>query len=360
MKRCTTLPVLLLLLLLLSCGEKNMNLYTIDGKTGEAGEKVFLFGLDSRYERLDSTTSDSEGEFTFTINADTVTPLALLMPEGNIVTLYAEPGTTAKLNKDTTLNSGYSVEGGATQALHDSISRLLDGCASNSQRMAIIDEFIAKYPVSEINVEIMRRYMVDTPSPDNGHIRNRISKLGGILQDHEFFATTKKNIDKKNSNTLHRLFPSFTYTTAEGEEVNLEEYKNKYTLITFWAPWDEACMEKMKKLKAVADTIESNSYAILNIALDHNKARWEEAMANDTIEGDNVCDTKAWNSELVNNFNIKSLPYSILLSPYLRIIMFDADIDRMGTYIDSLAVKFDKEQKEKEKRNRKKNKSKRW
>ena len=76
MKRCTTLPVLLLLLLLLSCGEKNMNLYTIDGKTGEAGEKIFLFGLDSRYERLDSTTSDSEGEFTFTINADTVTQTA--------------------------------------------------------------------------------------------------------------------------------------------------------------------------------------------------------------------------------------------------------------------------------------------
>lgn len=343
----------LLLLLVVSCGSKDRKQYSISGNVGEKGEKLFLFGLDSRYEKLDSTTVDDEGNFSFTLSLDTITPLALVTPKGEMVTLYAEPGVEAILQKDDTIHSGYSASGGATQLLHDSISRLLDACKSNSERLARIDDFITKYPVSEVNVEIMRRYLIDTASPDNNQIRNRISKLGGILQDHEFFMSTKKSIDKKSSNTLHRLFPTFTYKTAKGEETTLGAYKSKYTLITFWASWDKQSVEGVKKLQAVADSVKSNSYGMLNIALDHDIDAWKQIVENDSIAGDNVCDTKAWDSELVHNFNIKSLPYSILLSPYQRIIMFNANLDDMGEHINSLATKFDKEQEEKEKKNKK-------
>ena len=351
MAKCIT-RALLLLLLLVSCGGNESGRYSISGNAGKEGEKVFLFGLDSRYERLDSTTSNSNGDFIFTLPADTVMPLALIMPDGRSVTLYAEPGVKATLQEDVAMRNGYCVNGGATQALHDSISRLLDACKSNSERMARIDSFIARYPVNEVCIEIIRRYMVEVPAPDNNHIRNRISKLGGILQDHEFFVTTKNSIEKKNSNTLHRLFPHFSYTTSEGESVTLSTYKEKYTLITIWAPWDKPSIEGVRKLRVVADSVKSKSFAMLNVALDCDTARWRETIAGDSIVGDNVCDTKEWNSELAANFNIKSLPYSILLSPYQRIIMFGADLDKAGGHIDSLATNFDEEQERRKLKNK--------
>ena len=350
---------ILLLLAFISCSEDNGLQYTISGNIGNADEKLYLFGTDSRYEKLDSAKSNRDGFFKFTVKADTVMPLALITPDGRLITLYAEPGIDATLQKDSTMQCGYTVIGGKLQSLHDSISRRLDACGSNSERMAEIDRFIEKYPVSEVNTEIMRRYMVETPSPDNNHIRNRISKLGGILQDNDFFLVTKKRIDKRNSNTLHRIFPHFSYTTHEGKKIELSTYNGKYTLITFWAAWDTVGRNEIKKLETISNTVKSKNFAVLNISLDHDTLQWKQFVEADSIVGDNACEPRSWNCELVNNFNISSLPYSILLSPYQRIVLFGADLNEMGQYIDSLATKHDKEleRKEKEKK-KKKNKSK--
>ena len=48
----------------------------------------------------------------------------------------------------------------------------------------------------------------------------------------------------------------------------------------------------------------------------------------------------------------RRLPYSILLSPYQRIIMFGADLDKAGGHIDSLATNFDEEQERRKLKNK--------
>ena len=96
----------------------------------------------------------------------------------------------------------------------------------------------------------------------------------------------------------------------------------------------------------------------MNIALEHDTAAWKRCIENDSITGYNVCEKEAWSSETANKFNISSLPYSVLLNSYQRVIRVGIDIEKDAMAIDSIIAKHEKSIKEREKREKEKEKEK--
>ena len=327
------------LLILLSCSEKEVNRYTIQGNGIKEGT-VFLYGSDESHKEVSSARSN--GNFTISVTLNKAATFTLLLPDGKIIPLYAEPGITATLQPDSIIKSGWRVKGGATQALHDSISRVIDATHDIAGQRKTIEAFISKHPISEVNTELFRRYLIDIPDPDKEYLRKAISKLGGALQDHRYFATVKKTLDKRTGNVKHRMFPTFRYTTHDNRTVNLGTYSDKYLLVNIWATWHQESHDKIKKLRDIKNGVKSNNFAILNISLDSDTAIWGNAVLNDSIIGDNVFDIKGMNSDVLESFNITSLPYSILVTPYKRISEYGLTLDSLTTVlIDSLTQKHD-------------------
>ena len=348
---------ILLVMFLFSCSEKEpLNIFTIEGNTGVPHGIVYLLGTDSRYDKTDSVACDTTGYFSISIPADTMLPLALITPDKRFVPVYCEPRITARLQQDSTLFSGWRVEGGKLQALHDSISRVLDGCSDAKERYEVIDSFILKYPINEVNIEIIRRYMTEQPEIDHKTVRSRTGNIGGVLMDHGFFTRLKERTDSKVSNVMHRSFPTFSYTLNDSTTVTQSDYMRKYTLVTIWASWDKNSVEKVKMLAGVKDSVKSKSFAILNISLDHDSVAWRKTVTEDSIAGDNVIDNKMFQSPLVEQFGIKSLPFTMLVSPYQRVQRYNVEINGIAADIDSLTKRYDKEQKERKRREEEKKK----
>ena len=346
---------ILTLLFLFSCVEKKQeNIFTIEGDTGTPKGMVYLYGTDSRYDKADSIACDESGYFRISIPADTITPLTLVTPDRRTVPVYGEPMLTARLKRDSTLRSGWCVDGGETQALHDSISRVLDACDKTKELHEKIDTFILNHPVSDVNIEIIRRYMTEFPQTDHRAIRSRTGKLSGILQDHYLIVTMKERTDSKISNIEHRSFPAFGYTTADSTQVTQASLMKRYTLVTLWASWDSRSREVLKRLSSIKDSIKSDKFAMLNISLDHDSASWKQFITEESIAGDNVMDNQMFNSTIVKQFCVNSLPFTILVSPYQRVVEYNPELDGLASHIDSLARKYDKEQKKKNLKNNKK------
>ena len=344
------LTYLLILFVFASCGKEEVTTYTIKGKVSNEACDIVLFGLNNRFEKIDSIRTDTTGRFTYTIDKDTVVPFSLFLPDGEHITLFAEKGVTAELSYDS-ITKGWVVKGGPIQAIHDSISSVIESSDNVHERLTIIEAFIKSHTLSEINIELIRRYLVDIPGQNNTRIKATISKLSGVLQDNEYIAVTKKKITTRNFDTLHKLFPSFTYITADScKKITLDTFKKKHLLITFWASWDKASKNGMQKLRNVKDSIKSENFEILNIALDHDTIAWKNALKEDSIIGYNVCDEMAWSSEVISKFDIDSLPYSLLISPYQRIIKYKIDTEKDIALIDSLTKKHDKSLEERRKR----------
>ena len=358
------LTYLLALFALASCGKDEPVAYSIKGKVGYEHGKIIVYGLNNKFEKIDSIRTDRHGKFTYTIAEDTVVPFSLFLPDGEQITLFAERGIKAELYYDSMAQRPWTVKGGPVQDLHDSISEMIDNCSDLTERTRIIEEFIKENHMSEIGIELIRRYLVDMPGQDNSKIKSTISKLSGILQDYEYVAILKDKISGRSHNTLHKLFPSFKYAEADsGRSITQETFKKKYQLITFWAPWDKTSRNGMKRLATLKENIKSKNFEILNIALDHDTTAWKNILKEDSIVGHNVCDELAWNCEIASKFDIDSLPYSILVNPYQRIIRYKVDPQQDFMLIDSLTKKYDNSEKERKKReelekNRKKDKRK--
>lgn len=342
------------MVLLFSCKGKRMPEYTIQGSDIKEGT-VYLWSSDDTHRELSSV--ESNGSFTMSVTMSDSAILTLALPDGSIIPLFAKPGITATLRRDTLLKSGWCVDGGATQALHDSISRVLDATDDIAKQKRILEDFRTRHPISEINIELFRRYLVETPQPENEYIRKSISKLGGVLQDHQYFTRVKKMVDNKNGNVKHRMFPDFNYTTADSSDTNLGKYSNGYLLINFWATWNSKSRQSLQNLRMIKEGVKSENFAILNISLDSDSAKWRDAITSDSIIGDNALDCQGMNSKVLEGFNITSLPYSVLLTPYKRIAEYDLTLDSLtAVLIDSLTHRHDTKNEKKSDKKKKNNK----
>ena len=335
---------ILLLVLVFSCGEKEeTRKFTIQG-TGVGAGKVYLFGSGDAQKKLLSTQCDDR--FSISTPLESSAMLTLILPDGKALALFAEPDMTATLQADSTLKSGWAIKGGRTQALHDSISRVLDATDSPDKHKKIIEEFTKKYPMSEVAVELFRRYLIEVPTPDNEYIKKALGRLGGAMQDHEYFANLRKRLDKKPGNIKNKLFPNYKYTTIDDGKISQETFSGKYLLVTFWDIWSEESRERLKRLSEVKEGITGENFAILNIAIGNDTAQIREFIEENEITGSNTHDPHGMNSAVIEPFNITTLPFSALITPYKRIERYQLSLDDADiALIDSLVLKYDKKQK---------------
>lgn len=346
MKRATLL--LTLLFLLAGCKE-NKPSYTLKGQYGNGGDTLFVFGLDYRHNFVDTIVTDKEGILEYKVKTDTLIPLTIILPEGKMLPLYAQPNLEATLLMS---DAGEPViKGGDIQALYDSIAQEIAQAKERTQREAIIDKFIATHPMSEINIHLLQQHFIETPDAQNSFINSRIEKLGGTLQDNDYLWAVKQKVKIKKKNIVHKAFPEFSFTTADGTHITRSSLLGKYTIVTFWASWDSSSLAHLKKLGKIAAENDSSKFTLLNISLDHDTAAWRGSLKKDTIQSNNVCDAQLWNNSLAKEFTIDKLPFSMLLNPYLRINDYGLTADKqLSATIDSLIDKHSKDEQRKEKR----------
>ncbi len=346
MKRAAIL--LTTLLLILAACQESKPTYRLSGHYGNGGDTIYVFGLDSRHNRLDTLPTDNNGEFHYKLATDTLVPLTMILPDGRMLPLYAEPDVEAIFEAK---DSGKTViKGGTVQALYDSIAAKIDSTKGRVKKEDIIDEFIESHPMSEINIHLLQQYFIEIPDAKNPFIRTRLDKLGGTLQDNDYLADVKVKVSKKNSNIVHKAFPEFSLTTAEGKTITRNDFMGKYTIVTFWASWDSLSLNHLKELSKIARSNSDDKFALLNISLDHDTIAWHHCLERDTIAGENICDAQLWENCIVKEFNIEKLPFSIQMNPYMRIDRFGLTAnEEFAANIDSLIEKHAKDEKRKEK-----------
>ena len=326
--------------LLLACGGQQ-SLYTLEGCVGAGNDTLYIYGMDSRYPKIDTIVTDADGEFRYALPADTIIPLTLILQNGTLLPVYAEPDIEAAL----TGCDGYlRVQGGDVQALHDSIVSRLDSIGEQSQRYNAIDEFIRLHPYSDVNIFLLQRYFVDTDDARGSLIRNRIEMMGGTLQDNSYIASVKRAVTVKQQNIQHRSAPEFELRAMDGSILKRADYKDKYLLMTFWASWDSASVEYLRELKALDDTV---GFKMINISLDYDSAAWKQVIDRDTLPGSHVCDARMWESGIVKEFTISKLPFTVLVNPYMRVDRFNVPAEWIVANADSLTTSYQEKQNKK-------------
>jgi len=127
-------------------------------------------------------------------------------------------------------------------------------------------------------------------------------------------------VSKILSSTIGQEAPEINLPSVDGKEMKLSSLRGKIVLIDFWASWCGPCRKEMPNVVKAYAKFKTKGFEIFGVSLDDNKDRWVEAIAKDGITWPQVSDLKKWDGDVVRNYNITGIPFTVLLDKEGKII----------------------------------------
>lgn len=311
------LVVLLALPGIMSC-KKNLD-FELQGELKDLNEENILVIYDDPVSKTD-TIFPENGKFTYTFTPDTTTLFRLVSSKGEMIPIFADKAVRVHLkgsfSQPTIQGDGDNKEYGEFLAN----IRTLQGDSLAQAKTA--EEFIRTHLNSFASAYILNEFFVQIPNPDINKIASLIEPLHGAVKDSHVISILLNNLpDNKNRSSVSDYLNYFSCKDRSNKYITWSSSKGKtYTLINFWASWDQASRTVRDSLSHIPQELKGENYRILNISLDYEKEAWLKACKEDTKQWIEVCDYKGWNNQVVKQNKINQLPANILVDQNRKVM----------------------------------------
>jgi thiol-disulfide isomerase/thioredoxin len=114
--------------------------------------------------------------------------------------------------------------------------------------------------------------------------------------------------------------PDINLTSPSGTICSLSELSGRVVLIDFWASWCPPCRRSHPALRQIYGKYKESGFEILQVSLDQSKEKWLEAIKTDSLEWNHASDLRYWESAVVKDFGIQSIPFNLLVDVQGKII----------------------------------------
>ena len=114
--------------------------------------------------------------------------------------------------------------------------------------------------------------------------------------------------------------PDFTLSDPDGKKVSLSDFQGKYLFLDFWASWCQPCRMENPEFVKIYDKYRGHQFEILGVSFDKKKENWLNAINVDGLTWVHVSDLLYFDSEMIDLYNIFTVPTTFLLDPEGKII----------------------------------------
>lgn len=105
--------------------------------------------------------------------------------------------------------------------------------------------------------------------------------------------------------------------TPAGETLSLksvvENGKNKYVLLDFWASWCGPCMQEVPYLIETYEAYHDKGFEIFGVSFDRDEAAWLKAIEEKGLAWLHVSALKAWDNQARADYAVNSIPANFLI-----------------------------------------------
>ena len=99
---------------------------------------------------------------------------------------------------------------------------------------------------------------------------------------------------------------------AKGNNVALSSFRGELVLVDFWASWCGPCIKEQPELIKLNNAY-TGKFSIYSVSMDTKKALWLAAIVKQKLPWTQVSDLKYWNSPVVNDYKLQSVPLNFLI-----------------------------------------------
>jgi len=368
MKR--SLSILSIFILILNACQQNMKT-----PEGDFSIHAIVEGIDTViFEKIEAndlllidTLFAIDGEFVVANSLEGSAFFLLRTPEGEGINLLIEKGEKLEITgKRLGWNQNYTVKGSKGSSKIQELNSKLNTFEKN---MDFIYE-AAKNAKQEDYVKIQNRYysiiaeqseylknFIDSNLESKSCILALFQAIKGenilhLNTNLDYYKKVSESFEKNWPESSHTKLlsqiiktayaPDFTMEDINGELFTFSELKGKLILIDVWASWCKPCRVANPEMVKLYNKFHNKGLEIISISLDGTpnqtspKEDWEKAVSNDKLTWTQLSDLKGWDSKIRDSYNIKSIPYTILIDENGLIIGEDLSHEVLNNKISEI------------------------
>lgn len=355
-----TIAMLAVVFLSAACTDTNTSNkeQTLSGTiTNGEGQEVSLIGFPKgQPDTLGTAVLTASGEFSFPINARSLAFYSLNVGETETIVLAFDSTQSPVVTADfTSITSNYDVSNSEDsknirdsyvesytyeKSLDSLMKELQDAAAAqdnearvelskeyNEMRIAYKDFLTGHIDADSTNIanfSVLQRLNPEEDWPYFLKVRNGLSMRlkGNPFYDQMANQIAQLENQKKAEASFSpgALAPDIVLPSPEGPEIALSSLRGNYVLIDFWAAWCKPCRIENPNIVKMYKKYEDDNFEIFGVSLDQHRDKWIEAIAKDELTWPQVSDLGFWQSAAAQLYNVRSIPYTVLLDPEGKII----------------------------------------
>ncbi|WP_295125290.1 TlpA disulfide reductase family protein [uncultured Chitinophaga sp.] len=312
--------------------------YTISGKLeGLKNDTVFLVTAEKRNGPRDTAfTIAKNGAFSFKGQTKEV-KMTTLMPTSlrsrKFFNFYLEPGKI-KLEGDLekmdyirangTYNNDLQTQSRQKEEKQYALMQQFRDEKKADEASRLYDEiwadkrdFIRKHPksyVSLINLWVLQsRVPLDTT-------KALFALLPPNLKQTDYGQHINEQLVARERVRIGKEAPAFEAVDVNGNKLSLASLRGKYVLLDFWASWCVPCRAENPHVVAAYEQFKDKGFTVVSVSLDHDKAKWIEAIAKDQLNWTHISELKASQEPVAKLYGIQAIPDNFLVAPDGRIV----------------------------------------
>ncbi len=311
---------------------------------------VFLLEYGQTINKMDSAVFSKSGDFLIKTEIKQTAVYQLKLNDTTTLMLVLSPGQTVTINADTkNLIESLTIKGSSdSKLIYDTQKEIkiivtkidsLNTIYLQNKDKPNINEILPALQSEYNSLILKQRDIINKVILNNLHSLSCLffidkldfvndfetyRKLDSVLYkdytNNIFVAEIHKRVSDVIKLAEGQIAPDINLPDSTGKLIALSSLKGKIVLIDFWASWCGPCKKEIPNMKKIYNKYKNKGFEIYGVSLDKYKNSWVECIKKDSLNWIHVSDLKYWQSEAAVLYDVKGIPFTVLIDKEGKII----------------------------------------